>query len=429
MSTTLCIGLDAFDAEHAQWGLFNADGSLHGSISQGVLAQAAALSEEHRTVIVVKSLAATRTTTDLPVKGKKLAQALPFALEDQFAADVETLHFAAGDADSTGTRQVAAIERDRMQVLVDNLDAAAVVATAVHTVHDALAPVENFTQLLSVDGDVLLLDEDGLPAGFEAIALSDVISAWQATRETTPDEDVAAAITHTLRVYADEHSSETEAAYLDILRQQSPPADIKTLSHGWFAFCARAVVSRGGINLMQGTFASRTDAMALFRPWVAAATMLVAVTLVATVSWLLDYRTLKVQSASLDTQIEQLVSELTSGQLSKTLSPERQLAQIVNGRRNSGGSGGSVAGDTGAQFLGTLNTFAAAVASLPDTNVGGIAYRNGIFDIQLTAPNADALESLTKAVGSDGNLIAKIQRTEQSGDGVKSFVQIQAATR
>ncbi|MEO0576927.1 MAG: type II secretion system protein GspL [Pseudomonadota bacterium] len=429
MNTTLCIGLDAFDTEHAQWALFNADGSLHGSMSQGPLGQAAALSAAHKTIVIVKTLAATRTTTNLPVKGKKLAQALPFALEDQFAADVETLHFAAGDANDDGVRQVVAIEREKIETLVARLEQSGITATAVHTVHDALTPLEHFTQLLTIDGDVLLLDDDGIPAGFESISVADVISAWQATRAPAAEEDVAAAVTHTLRLYVDEQTTTNEAPLLATLAQQSPPADIKTLTHDWFAFCARSVVSRGGVNLLQGAFASRTDAMALFRPWMAAAAMLAAVTIVGATSWLLDYRALKSQSASLDTQIESVVSDLTSGRLSKTLSPERQLAQIVNSRRSSGTSTAATQGENAAQFLGTLNTFATAIATLPKTSVGAIAYRNGIFDIQLTAPNAGTLESLTKAMSNDGALSAKIQRTEQVDGGVKSFVQIQAAAK
>ncbi|MEL6870188.1 MAG: type II secretion system protein GspL [Pseudomonadota bacterium] len=428
MSTTLCIGLDALHAQDAQWALFNADGSLHGNVSRGALSDAAALSADHQALVIVNTFAITRTTTDLPVRGKKLAQALPFALEEQFASDVEALHFAAGDSGANGTRPVAAIEREALEHCIATLHAAGVQFASLYTIHDALSPLEHFTQLLVLGDNALLLTEHEQPVGFESIAIDDVIAAWSAT-STLDDEDTAQQVAHTLRVFADGDAVTRQSGALDAIAAGPHSADVKRLDQGWLPFAARTVITKGGVNLMQGSLAVRTDPIAVFRPWLVAASLFAVVALVGLMSRYLDYRGLQQQSAALDAQMAEVIQQMQGGQTVDAADAERILQSALRKRGGGGAASGAPGGDRNVGFLPTLDTFAQALSTLPETEIDGIAFRNGVFDIQLLAPDAGTLESLTKQMSSDGVLQARIQRTEQRDEGVKSFVQIQAASR
>ena len=56
------------------------------------------------------------TTIYLPLKAQaKIQQALPFALEEYLADDVEELHFAAGGRRESGRMPVSIISRDKLK--------------------------------------------------------------------------------------------------------------------------------------------------------------------------------------------------------------------------------------------------------------------------------------------------------------------------
>ena len=68
-----------------------------------------------KTIVLVPGTDVLLAEPVLPLKsGAKLAQVVPFALEEQLAADVEDLHFAVGKRDSRPGTPVAAVARTRM---------------------------------------------------------------------------------------------------------------------------------------------------------------------------------------------------------------------------------------------------------------------------------------------------------------------------
>ena len=416
MTETLAIRMSTAH-DRAEWLVIDESGAPRGRLQQGDLLDAVPLAAERPVLVVVDDAAVTRTSCNLPVSGRKLAQALPYALEEQFACDVDTLHFAAGDADDDGERPVAALEHDAIAGVVERLGAAGISARQVHSWHDAITPLEGFVQLLIVDDQVLLCDETGAVASLRGLAPDAVLDAWRAAQE---DDDAAA----NLRVFHDAAARARFAASIDALTESG--ADVKQLADGLLPFAARHIAAAGGINLLQGEFAVRSDLGASLRPWALAAALAGVALVLSVVVNAVELRRLEQASARLDGDMVRLMRSVQPG-AANISNPEGQLRALVN-RAGNGAGGGSTAGDAGgAPFLPTLGTLAGALQAAGEgTRIDAISYRSGVFDVRLTTPSAQTLEGLTQRVADGGNLTAQIQRTAQEDDAIKSFVQIRS---
>ena len=100
----------------AEWTVVDATGACVLAPGTGPLPDAAVLCAGRRTVVLVPAVRVLRTRVDVPVKGaNRIAQALPFALEDVLAEDVEELHFVAGPRFADGQVAVAVVRREWME--------------------------------------------------------------------------------------------------------------------------------------------------------------------------------------------------------------------------------------------------------------------------------------------------------------------------
>ncbi|MEM7610109.1 MAG: type II secretion system protein GspL [Pseudomonadota bacterium] len=423
MSERVFVGMTPGDDTPVSCIVVDAAGAPRSRASDMPLQDIAALAGERPVEVVLHSMSVVRTQCMLPVSGSKLAQAMPYALEEQFAEDVDTLHFAASGADDDGTRLVAAIARSELEACLQRLSDADIVPRAVYSSHDALTPLTGFSQLLAVDDSIIVQGNDGTLAGFQGVSPLSIMEAWRASADATEDDEESGS--DNVRIYADPSAHAAHSDDWARITQDFANADIRLLDDGWLAFAARALVNRDAINFLQGNYAASSNTLAVFKPWYLAAGLLGAALLLGLVTRFIDYRDLANQSAQLDQDIANYVGRVTGSK--PTLSAaEQQLRALLGSRR--GGSATSGGNTTSSRpFLETLRVVAEAVDADDSNTVDAFNYRNDVLDIRLTTSNAAALEALTKSIGEAGQLRAQIQRTEQLDDSVKSFVQVRPA--
>ena len=65
-------------------------------------------------LVLAPGASITLARPELPVRGSRQAQVVPFALEESLAGDVEQFHFAVGRTDAAGRTEVAAVRREQM---------------------------------------------------------------------------------------------------------------------------------------------------------------------------------------------------------------------------------------------------------------------------------------------------------------------------
>ena len=72
----------------------------------------------------------------------------------------------------------------------------------------------------------------------------------------------------------------------------------------------------------------------------------------------------------------------------------------------------------------SLQHLAMALRDAADTEIQVIAYRAGVVDVRLTAPDVATLDQIRKSVSESAQFTATIQSTDQVGDRVNSRIQI-----
>ncbi|HET6591767.1 MAG TPA: type II secretion system protein GspL, partial [Xanthomonadales bacterium] len=84
-------------SDPVSWLLVDATGGRLGPVSTGTLADAAPLAQDRRVIALAPGADVVLAEPELPVRsGARLAQVVPFALEEYLAGDVESFHFSVG---------------------------------------------------------------------------------------------------------------------------------------------------------------------------------------------------------------------------------------------------------------------------------------------------------------------------------------------
>ena len=114
MSETLLLRMpDA--GRPAQWLVVDAFGNSMGLVQSGTLMDAAASASGRRLRVCVPGSAVLLLHANIPSSNtQKILQAVPFALEDRLAQDVDNLHFAVGIRDARGY-PVSVVTKTQMQ--------------------------------------------------------------------------------------------------------------------------------------------------------------------------------------------------------------------------------------------------------------------------------------------------------------------------
>src|ERR1700752_4942966 len=120
MSQVLVLRLGA----PATWVITATDGGRIGPVSAGSFADAAPLAADRPVIVLAPGSSITLARPQLPVKGgAKLAQVVPYAMEESLAGEVEQFHFALGQTDEAGATSVAAVRREELRAWIDALGA------------------------------------------------------------------------------------------------------------------------------------------------------------------------------------------------------------------------------------------------------------------------------------------------------------------
>ncbi len=116
MSQRIFIRLSHETSAAVSWLRASESGLALGNVTSGTLEQAAAeIAQQPGARIVVLAPASEIVFAQATVPGRtRLAQAVPYALEEQLAADVEQLHFALGRREADGRIKTAVVSRAHM---------------------------------------------------------------------------------------------------------------------------------------------------------------------------------------------------------------------------------------------------------------------------------------------------------------------------
>jgi general secretion pathway protein L len=400
----------ASESPAAEWLTADASGRFS-AVQRGELAQAAPLSVGRKTFILVPGTDVLLAEPVLPLKSAaKLVQVVPFALEEQLAADVEDLHFALGKRQGRPGTPVAVVARERMQAWRDALLAAGLHGDALYAETASLPETPNGVSVL-IDGPRVYVRREGAPgAVLDAEPLIEGLQLALASGEEAREH---------VAIYVSEEDYERERDLLEGLREFTASLQLKLLPEGPLPLLAGAVLRHAPVNLLQGPYAIKTKLRMSFAPWRYAAVLAVVflVAHLALKTW--QYFHYTAEEARLDAQIAQVYQQAMPGAAMPEASAARKqmelrLAQLHGSTPASG-------------MMVALATLGEALAQAPGANVEAISYRNNTTDLRVLAPSVDALDRIRQTATERG-VSAEIQSANPRDSKFEGRLQLKSAS-
>jgi general secretion pathway protein L len=419
MADFLVIRLDKDPQADAEWIIVDSNGTRRSEPASGPLREAAGLAGDRDVIVLVPAAETATFTVDLPARGARLRAALPFALEEQVADEIENLHFAAGNRLPNGNLPVVTVTHERMQDWLTLLAEAGIKAAQLVPENHGLAFVPNTLSLL-LESDVLMFN-DGVETQFviEGVGPVDVLTAAGALGDENEIVDEEAA--KHLLVYSEPEAARQHESDWTALRVSLDGIDINLLPDGALSRLAVTVASGKGVNLLQGPYGERTDFTALLRPWRFAAILLLSLGVVGMIAKGVDYYRLVAEESVLKQQFTEEYRRIRPGDTREVMDPVSTVQSI---RRSTGADGLAAAPPV---FLPSLQQLANAVAANEGAEISVITYRAGVVDVRLSAPDVATLDGIQKSVSESSRFTASIRSTDRVGDRVNSQIQIREA--
>jgi len=389
-------------ANPVSWVVTGADGGRIGPVSTGALADAAPIAAERPLVVIAPGSSVTLAKPELPVKsGSRVAQVVPYAMEESLAGEVEQFQFAIGPTDDAGATLVAALRREELRGWLDALQSAGLDPQAI--VPDMLCVPDNPGKTVAViDAGQLLVRPPGqLPFALDAEPLTE---AFALAGLEGDDRHV--------HLYVSQQDWQHSREMIEALREVTGSLELQLLPDGALPLLASEAVKTDALSLMQGSFARRTGWRAEWQRWRIAAFLAVAALALHLGMRGYDLVRLNGEQQRLEAAIEQ-AARIALPDVERIDDPRAQIEQRLAG-------GG--AADAGG-LLAQLAAVGGALAGSPGPTVESLGWRDRSLELHLVAANNEAVARFAQAVTERG-LTADVASTAPGDQGIEAQIRI-----
>ena len=334
MAEFLVIRLDPDRSKAVNWIAVDSNGTRISPPVTGLLADAAKDAADRAVIVLVPATSVLTTTVNIPVRrGARLLAALPFALEEHVADDIENLHFVAGERRDNGLLPVAVVAHRQLQEWLERLQEVGISASKVIPENHGLLRIPGTLSLLVAEDQVMFNDGADNEFVMQGVKPSDVLAVAGALDDSNAEEPDPDSSAHLL-VYCEPADEDRFQHDWIALRHELASVDINLLPDGVLPRLAVTVATGRGINLLQGRYGPKAELGALFRPWRYAAILLLALGVAGIGGKAVDYYRLSKEESALKAQFTQEYRSIRPGDSREVLDP---VAIVNSVRRSFGG--------------------------------------------------------------------------------------------
>lgn len=356
------------------------------------LDQVLALGGGRRVVVFVPGVDVRLTRVTVPARqAAKVLQAAPFVLEDQFAEDVDTLHFAIGARQPGGSFPIAVVARAQVDEWLAPFTAARVRVAAL--VPDTLAlPWQNEGpwSVLPDGGQVIV--RNGPYAGFSCVP-DDFELLLQLAENGTP----AALRILVSRSDATDYTGLNRA--LELLPGFEHP--LEALIRYW--------KPAQSIDLLQGAYSQRDDLQRYWQPWQRAAQLAAVAVLLGLGLNLADSARLRREVATQQTANEATFRRLFPRE-TRIINLDAQVEQqlrLLHGGASQGG------------LFELMQSAASGLSENPGLTLRNIQFREGALFLDLSGTDLQVLERLRGWFNNHRGAKLDVESADSNENGVQ----------
>ncbi|MGF1613487.1 MAG: type II secretion system protein GspL [Gammaproteobacteria bacterium] len=338
-----------------------------------------------------------------------LARAVPYALEDDLAEDVETLHFAFA-VEPQGIA-VGVVARSTLEAWLQRLRSLGVEPRAL--VPEVLAiPWLADTWSILID-DKLALVRTGERSGFgvELSALPTCLSAALVEAKAHPPTEV--------RVYRGTEI-EVEQLLANGLSATSPAVVYQTIERDALAQVLASQPLALDLNLLQGAYAPRARVKNRWVSWRLSAALGVLIVAVSATNAINERARLRAATEDFSTRMASLFRD-TFPEIGRTVDPLVQMEQQLTTlrTRQSGARG---------DFLALLLESGAPLARLDGLRLERLDYQDRRLELELIVPDVQALDELQRSLRSQPRLSLEVLSAAAADEAVRTRIRIERSS-
>lgn len=355
----------------------------------------------HRLVVLVPTADVRLASVDVPARqAAKVLQAAPYALEDQLAEDVDTLHFALGPRQKDGRWPVAVVARAKMNEWLAPFTERGLAPDQLLPDALCLAPADEGRWNTLAEHDQVLV-RNGAFSAFSCTP-EDLEMLLQMA---DPDRK------STLRIIVprDIAPDFTRLAWpVELLPGFISPLEALLQSHR----------PENDINLLQGRYSLKEDLERLWRPWKISAALLatwigVSAILHGIAGWQLR-KELRLQEDANVQRFQQLFPAETRI-VDLPAQVEQQFA-VLKGNKGGGG------------LLPLMQVLADALAAAPGLTLQSVQYREGALYAALSGSNLQSLETLRAWFAQPRPASLDVQSANSGSEGAQIRIKLSPAS-
>jgi len=451
MSDTLLIhyspaSLNADNTDIVAWALCNAQGELSTKINHGALndiraSQTSEIANANHVVVLLDSRCLHFNQLQLPTQNtQKMLRAVPYALEEFIADDIDDIHFVIANNKQQKNTAVVGIHKQTLQLIIDTFSAAGITIDSLIADTLCLVTGENQWALLNFNNTCYLqtntysgnvFNQDLLPLFFE--------KTLQAAAGKTPEK---------LLVFSHESNEETEHLIQNLqpiiskysantsdnaaiaidsdtqngdnkhsTNQNTQIISIAYNSHPLDVFSGQYKQAEK-LNLLQGQFKNKKSSSGNLQYWRLAAS-LAFIWLVLHLG-LTGYQENQLAHKNADTLAEiKSIYKKTFPQSKRIVNPRVQMEQKLKELKRGANT------ENGLLFI-LSESFGTFVLNKKNIHLQSLNYRNNRMDIGLDSTNLQAIETLNKQLNSNAHIKSEITSSSSEKNRVKGNLRVES---
>ncbi len=379
MTEQLLIHYRPLHPTPVSWALIDQHGKLSTIIESGDLDTISEQAKTHKAIVLLDAACLSFESVHIPSNNRqRQLQAIPYALEDRLASDIEYLHFALGRKQAEQGIPVIVLQRELLDSLLDQFQQAGITLQAL--LADVLAlPInrnndENDWCIL-IDHDHVLI-KTGLSSGLYIDRQNLATMLPLLLTEASP------AVTGITLYHED-----TDSHAADLLGELDVSLSIESFTTSPLSILSQHLHDARQLNILQGDYAPKKQRSPLLKPWKAVAALAGVWLLLQLLYAGIETVQLKDKNQQLTQQIEKEFKRAIPNAKKFTGMRSRIKTQLKELR-------GGLSDDTQQHFLQILADATPALASNPKISINGIVYRNRRVDIELQADSLQSLEAV-----------------------------------
>jgi len=380
-----------------QWLLVN--DAMLSELQQGTLQDLANNAKNRPVTLLLPASDVLLLAVDLPVKSSsQIKKALPFALEDLLADDVETYHLV-WHRQPKDKVYVAAISHDKFQACLLHFQDVGIELDSVYPETLCLPYQDQSCSILIDQQNAILRSGQWLGGGIDVEILPAFVDKLL---EENPQ-------LQSLQVW-DAGATAQWLSELPINKvQHQMDSPLQLLQVG-------AEKLGGELNLLSGRYNRKRTADWQWQKWVPAFGIILLAALIQTGGFLNGYWSQKSELAALETQTLVLFKQ-TFPDVKRVVNIKVQAdQQLTELKKQSVGNG--------SRFMRLLYQSGEVLSANPGFQLRQLDFVNDILQLQLIAPDISQVEQFKQQLESSNELSVKIQSAEAGQNGVEAHLEI-----